>query len=277
MPRRRNKYPLWIIPLAVLVVLAIAAVSQNMPACSGPAVSSAENFADAQCLQSVVTPDELNEVMLRDYEGFTVSFNTAHHQPNYVAWELTAEEASGQLPREGKFRKDDNVLGSATSDDYRNSGYDRGHMAPAGDLKWSRKAMEDSHYMTNISPQTHALNGGRWSTLEKKCRTWAARDSSLIIICGPVLSDELSRTIGETGVSVPERFFKVILAPYTNPPAAIGFIMPNSESIAGLEQLATSVDRVEQITGFDFFECLPDSIEDAVEAQCNFRYWNRKY
>ena len=149
-------------------------------------------------------------------------------------------------------------------------------MAPAGDMKWSRQAMLDSHYLTNICPQTHQLNGGRWSTLEMKCREWARRDSLIIIVAGPVLSDELPRAIGDSQVSVPERFFKVILAPFANPPRAIGFIMPNSANIDGLETLTMPVDRVEQITGLDFFASLPDSIENQIESRTNFRDWNRR-
>ncbi len=149
-------------------------------------------------------------------------------------------------------------------------------MAPAGDMKWSAEAMADSHYLTNICPQDHSINGGRWSTLEKKCRQWAERDSSLIIICGPILTDQLDKAIGAQQVSVPERFFKVVLAPYTIPPRAIAFIFPNRPTSDGLESMVTSVDAVEAITGFDFFQCLPDDIEEEVEKMANYRVWERK-
>ena len=228
---------------------------------------------DTACLTEVDIPDDIPEIKLF-YTGFTVSFNPSQHQPNYVVWELTAEKANGDEPRVSKFRADDNVLGCATLDDYRNSGFDRGHMAPAGDMKWDKQAMHDSHYLTNICPQDHALNGGRWGSLEAKCREWALKDSVLIIVCGPVLSDRMPRTIGESQIPVPERFFKVVLAPYAIPPRAIGFIMPNRVPEEGLETLAVSVDAVEEITGFDFFKCLPDDIENEIEAKANFRQWN---
>ncbi len=230
---------------------------------------------DYSCLLDVAIPDETTEIKLK-YEGFDISFNPAHHEPNYASWELTADKANGTMRRESKFAADPDVFGCPTLDDYRNSGFDRGHMAPAGDMKWSRQAMKDSHLLTNMCPQDHALNGGRWSTLENKCRDWARRDSLLIIICGPVLTDRMPLTIGESKISVPERFFKVILSPTTVPPRAIGFIMPNSAPAEGLEALAVSVDQVEEITGFDFFHCLPDDIEAEVEGECNFRAWNRK-
>lgn len=230
---------------------------------------------DSQCLAEVDIPDDIPEIKLF-YTGFTVSFNPARHQPNYCIWELTADKAKGTEKRISKFRQDFDVLGCATLDDYRNSGFDRGHMVPAGDMKWDKQAMLDSHYLTNICPQSHALNGGRWSSLENKCREWVARDSVLIIACGPVLSDRMPRTIGDSEIPVPERFFKVILAPYSIPPRAIGFIMPNDAPEDGLEAMAVSVDQVEEITGFDFFKCLPDDIENEVEAYANFRQWNSR-
>ena len=100
------------------------------------------------------------------------------------------------------------------------------------------------------------------------------RDSALIIVCGPILTDKLTRTIGD-GVTVPDRFFKVILAPYANPPRAIGFIMPNGRVSGGMQQAAVSVDVVEAATGYDFFSALPDDIVNQVEAECNFPLWSR--
>ena len=189
--------------------------------------------------------------------------------------EATTHQAIGDVPRDSKFRTDPDVFGCASDGDYRRSGYDRGHMAPAADMKWSAEAMADCHFFTNICPQSHSLNGGRWSSLEKKCREWVNRDSTLVIICGPILSDMPQGSIG-TGVTVPSRFFKVVLAPYANPPRAIGFIMANAVVPDGLEALAVTVDEVESATGFDFFSSLPDDIEEQVEASANFRIWEKR-
>lgn len=230
---------------------------------------------DMGCLEKVEIPDEQPEIMAH-YTGFTVSFNPSRHIPNYVVWELTGAEAAGELARKSKFFTDKDVLGCPSPDDYKNSGFDRGHMAPAGDMKWSEEAMADSHVMTNICPQDHSVNGGRWSTLEKKCRQWAARDSALVIVCGPVMTDEMPQTIGRSKVSVPRRFFKIVAAPYADPPRAIAFVVPNFYTADGLESMACSVDDVEALTGYDFFACLPDEIENRMESEANFRYWNRR-
>lgn len=237
--------------------------------------SNAESVDLGEELLNVALPENTPETK-KDYVGFTVSFNSEHHVPNYVAWELTGTEAQGKGPRDSKFRADEEIAGCPTLEDYRNSGFDRGHMAPAADMKWSKQAMLDSHYLTNMCPQDHSLNSGRWSTLEDKCRQWAIRDSALVIIAGPVLSDIITRTIGSSHVSVPERFFKVILSPYSNPPRAIGFVMANAKISDGIESMAVSVDQVEEITGYDFFTALPDEIEEQIESQANYRDWNRR-
>lgn len=208
-----------------------------------------------------------------DYEIFKVNFNPVFHIPNYVAWELTANETKGNIER-GKFRSDNEVEGCATSRDYTGSGYDRGHMAPAGDMKFDQEAMDRCFLMTNIVPQSHALNGGTWNKLEEKCRNWARVDSAIIIICGPILDPEPDEFIGKTKVAVPGAFFKVVLSPFVNPPRAIGFIMPNSRVAGGLQAAAVSVDSVESVTGLDFFSALPDSVENMVESKCNFHYWS---
>lgn len=237
---------------------------------------NAEKYSgDIAELYKVAVPDDVCEEIV-NYTGFTVSFNPEHHIPNYVVWELTGDETDGKEPRYNKFSADDDVSGCPTLDDYRNSGYDRGHMAPAADMKWDRQAMIDSHYLTNICPQTHSLNGGAWASLENKCREWARRDSAIIIICGPVLTDRITRHIGDSEVSVPERFFKVILSPFSEPVRGIGFIMPNGTVAGGMQKAAVSIDEVEAITGYDFFSSLPDEIENEVESQANFNQWNRR-
>lgn len=211
---------------------------------------------------------------LVDYEGFSLSFNKKMHVPNWVVWELTGEEVAGTFPRKDNFRGDDNVAGSAEKWDYSYSGYDRGHMAPAGDLKWSKKAIDESFYMTNMCPQAKSLNTGAWKRLEEKCRQWATIDGAIIIVCGPVLTDPINEYIGDSRVAVPQRFFKVILSPYVDEPRGIGFIMPNSKVPGGMQAAAVSIDEVERVTGLDFFSSLPDEIENKVESQCKFHYWS---
>lgn len=248
--------------------------------------------ADATSQQSTSTPDATSvdiaglmkvktnpqqmPEQLVTYPGMDISYNPTAHEPNWVAWELTDTETSGTEARSNKFYSDPDVEGCAETYDYSYSGYDRGHMAPAGDMKWSAEAMNSSFSLANICPQAKSLNTGAWKRLEEKCRKWAVDDGSLIIICGPVLTDEPIERIGETGVVVPRRFFKVILAPKVEPMRGIAFIMPNDKVPGGMQATAVSIDEVERVTGHDFFASLPDDIENAVEAQCDFNAWSNR-
>lgn len=233
-----------------------------------------KNDSTAEQLQQVVTNPALEEEIIH-YKGMTVSFNKRLHIPNWVAWELTADEVGGETPREEFFYCDERVEGCPDSWDYSYSGYDRGHMAPAGDMKWDSEAMKQTFFMTNICPQAPDLNRGTWKNLEEKCRVRAKNDSAIIIICGPILTDPITEYIGDSRVAVPKRFFKVILSPYLKEPVAIGFIMPNSKVEGGMQPAAVSVDDVEAATGHDFFSILDDEEETRVEKMCNFNRWSR--
>ena len=257
----------WIMALAVT-----AAIAYLVSSAKKPGHNPGHNAGD---LTAVITNPNLPETLLR-YEGMTISFNPDTPQPNWASWELLASEATGDAPRSDSFAPDPEVEGCATLSDYRRSGYDRGHMAPAGDMKWSAEAMRQSFLLTNVCPQKGDLNRGAWQKLEEKCRQKALTDSAVIIVCGPVfLPGEGIERIGATGVAVPRRFFKVILSPYIDHPTAIGFIMPNGPVAGGMMPHAVSVDSVEALTGHDFFAELPDEIETIVESQCDFNRWSR--
>lgn len=252
--------------------------------CSVAYSTCAKSEADRRASQLVATAEEQELAVVKDaeiddgqlihYPGFDVYFSNNHRQPYYVSWVLTPEHArGGSVKRSDKFRPDPDVENCAQLDDYRNSGFDRGHMAPSADFKYAEDAQLATFFLTNMSPQRHELNGGAWGKLEDQCRNWAQRDSTLIIIAGPVLSDRIERTIGANEVSVPGRYFKVVLAPYAVPPRAIGFIMPNRYVEGGVQATAVSVDDVEEITGYDFFSALPDEIEDRLEAEGRYSQW----
>ncbi len=206
------------------------------------------------------------------YKGFTVYFNSRHHVPNCVIYELTGAETEGEYPRYKNFLTDEQVAGCANPWDYTHSGYTRGHMAPAADMKWDREAMKESFYMTNICPQKTALNSGGWNKLENKVRDWARRDSAIIVATGPILSDNMP-TIGESRVAVPEHFYKVVFAPYASPERAIAFIYPNGSCKGNVSKYAVTVDEVERLTGIDFFSSLDDDTEEQIESHINLLQW----
>jgi len=215
------------------------------------------------------TPEQ---ILQRD--GYTVSYNTATRLPNWVAWHLTADRLTGNANRKGvDFEEDTDVPSPrATDSDYTRSGYDRGHMCPAGDNKWSKTAMRQSFLFTNICPQAPSLNRGDWNEMELACRKWAKNNGGLYIVCGPILYKGKHKTIGRNKVTVPEAFFKVVLC-LTGTPKAIGFIYANQTGHHKMNCYVRTVDEVEEATGYDFFHQLDDSIEDAVERSSDLNEW----
>ena len=145
-------------------------------------------------------------------------------------------------------------------------------MAPAADMKWSPEVMKESFYFSNMCPQHPQLNRRGWKNLEEKIRDWAIADSSIIIICGPIINQS-SRTIGKNKVAVPERFFKVVLSPFVKPVRGIGFLFNNRQAVEPLSTYAVTIDSIEKLTSMDFFSPLPDEIENEVEANADYYQW----
>ena len=215
------------------------------------------------------------------YTGHTLSYNNKTRLPNWVAYELTRKEAQGENPRKDKFAQDPQANGpQGDKEDYRNSGWDRGHMAPAGDMKWSTRAMDETYYFTNICPQNHELNTGDWKELEEKCRKWAEKYGSIHIVCGPIITDNTHGKLGENKIVIPDKFFKVALIQKNGKYHGTGFIFHNPPKRNSrlstkpgpdrpLESYAVTIDEVESVTGLDFFHKLPDNIENEIEQQKN--------
>lgn len=202
------------------------------------------------------------------HTGFTLSYDADFKTPQWVAWQLTAQEAEGEEPRAKSFRPDPAVRGAkAYSEDYSHSGYDRGHMAPAADMKWSAQAMEESFYMTNVCPQNRNLNRGDWKDLEELEREWATRYGAVCIVAGPLYETKNPKRIGNHRVAVPDGFFKVLLVGNTSQPKAYGFVFKNEAGSRPLTDYQHTVDEVEELTGMDFFPALPDEVEQRVEAE----------
>lgn len=226
-------------------------------------------------IENLEIPLGFNDEIIVSHTGYTLSYAEEYEVPYWVAYSLTRDEVITQTAeRKDNFRADSLIpTGSAALADYRKSGYDRGHMAPAADFRWSEEAMSDTFYLSNMCPQVHAFNAGIWSDLESAVRSIAYEDEEIYVVTGPVLTDGPYETIGENNVAVPKYFYKVILD-YTEPVIkAIGFIMPNENSSEPLSYFALSVDEVEEITQIDFFPALPDDIEEVVEAQCDPSLW----
>lgn len=220
----------------------------------------------------VFTQNRTSQVI--EHTGFTVSYNEDWRIPNWVAYELTKSESDGVVERARHFVPDPEVRGFCPETrDYSNSGYDRGHMAPAGDMKWSEQAMRESFYLSNICPQNHNLNAGVWKSLEEKVRDWAQQYGSVYVVCGPIVPSNCS-VIGRCRIAVPEAFYKVLLIPVNGTYQAIAFYFENEAGTKPLETFCRTVDEVEAMTEIDFFSQLEDDVENRIESEINLNFWN---
>jgi endonuclease G len=212
--------------------------------------------------------------------AYTLSYNEKHEQANWVAYELTRNETIKHVNRSNQFNPDPSVkTGSADDIDYSHSGYDRGHLAPAADMAWSEQSMRESFYYSNMSPQNPSFNRGIWKHLEEQVRNWAIAYNQIYVVTGPVLKPGLF-TIGPNHVSIPEAYYKVLLQINDdNEINGIGFIMPNEGSKLPIQTYAFTIDSVEKITGIDFFDKLPDDIENELESTvCGSCWtWNQNH
>ena len=223
-----------------------------------------------------VSTKERAEILLEQY-SYTVSYNPDLCIPNWVAWELNAEKLVERESRNSKFTPNPKLSEdmAVTTQEYTGSGWDRGHMCPAGDNKYHWRAMNESFYMTNICPQNHNLNRGDWKELEEACRRWAEVEP-VYIVCGPInYRTPKYGYIGKTfKIRIPDAFFKVVLTGMqSGKPRAIGFIYKNEAGNNKRDKYVNSVDEVERITSMDFFSALPDDVERCVESECNLSDW----
>lgn len=202
--------------------------------------------------------------------AYTLEYSEEHEQARWVAYVLTADMIDDPWERCEHFRPDPMVAsGSADLSDYRGSGFDRGHLAPAGDMGWDSVAMCESFYMSNMSPQRPGFNRGVWNRLEAQVRIWADENEEIWIVTGSVLTDDLP-TIGVNEVSIPDYFYKVVIDIKEPDMKGIGFVMPNQRSSKPIESFAVIIDSVEVLTGLDFFSALPDSLEHLLESSIGF-------
>jgi endonuclease G len=286
-----NKYLKTILSILVLVLLFVAQKYGSLltspkeegtvtsSIVEGGSVSVAQNSKDESNPNNIILPitGEIEGVFI-EHEGFSLLYDTKTMCPRWVAWELTAAETRGKVTRQGvDFKEDESVPKQyqVASWDYNGGQYGRGHMCPAGDMKWSQQAMQDCHYMTNICPQNAELNKTWWEHLERACRGWARQDGSVQIVCGPVFSENPKHFGKKHRMAVPKGFYKVVLSLKKGREKAIGFYYTNDDAIQPMEDAVRSVDDIERMTGIDFFSSLPDEQEDKLEAMTDLRAWDK--
>jgi len=210
------------------------------------------------------------------HKYYSLSYNEKMEQADWVAYVLRKDQLKmPNVPRAKRFKPDYDVkTQSAFHRDYTHSGYTRGHMAPAGDMAFNTEAMQESFYMSNMSPQTKECNGGVWKELEENVRDWAYKNKELIVVSGPIFTSKNPKKIGKNKVAVPDAFFKVLLDITKPETKAIAFRIPNEESNVHLKEYAVSIDAIEDETKLDFFSNLLDEEEQkSIESQFDLSKW----
>jgi endonuclease G, mitochondrial len=228
---------------------------------------------------------EIEEIAI--HPGLVISYNEKHEMANWVAHMVLPEIETGNLSRTNDFRPDTTIsTGSTVEEDYflkylqpdstyeyDGYGFDRGHLAPSADYRWSREAMSATYVYSNISPQRPDFNRGGWGKLENFIRDYViSNNQEVFVYTGPVLSDDLpkvEKSVNE--MSLPEYFYKIAWDE-TNQ-KMIAFIMPNERLAKPLENYAVSVDSVEKITGLDFFVAMDEKMEAGLESKCEPEAW----
>jgi len=209
------------------------------------------------------------------HRTYTLSYNEDAEQANWVAYVLRDSDVDGIASRKDDQFKDDPKVKtrSAQLQDYRSSGFDRGHLLPSADRKGSEEDQAETFYLSNVSPQVHAMNSGTWEHAESQVRDWARIYGKLYVVTGPCLKPLPTQTIGPNRVAVPQAFYKIVLYADGRKSKMIGFWVPNKGAKQPLAAMVVPVDEIEEKTGYDFFPQIPDEVEKRLESGADISLW----
>ncbi len=208
-----------------------------------------------------------------EHKYYTLSYSEPHEISRWVSYELATNNLQNCTERTNNFKVDPLVkTGSATLADYKGSGFDRGHLLPAGDMKWNKDAMKETFYMSNMTPQPAKFNRGKWQSIEELVRAWALKYKKIWIVTGPIIKDNLA-VIGSNQVSVPEEYYKVILRKDGDSYIGIGILMTTEVSSNDLSDYVVSIKSIQDLTDINFFPFLED---DSTESSTNENLWDFK-
>jgi endonuclease G len=207
-------------------------------------------------------------------KNYSLVYNEEHEQASWVYYEFIREELNGTAPAKRTYRMDKDIkTKSASTSDYTRSGFDRGHLVALADMRRTSWHVYEANLMSNITPQNPSFNRGIWKKLENKVRYWVETKGTLHVICGGIVPVEYE-TIGKKNkIAVPTHYFKVILFEGTEGIQVISFVIPNGKSTKDIQIYSVPVDYIEMLTGIDFFNKLPDTIENNVESNVVLNNW----
>ncbi len=207
------------------------------------------------------------DCQLIENEFYSICYHSKYRNSAWTIHELDRAQLLGREARTNDYRSDPRTQNPVNENDYRYSGFDRGHLVPAADMKRDRLSMSQTFYMSNMAPQRPEFNRGIWSVLEKRIRkdflaTGENRDT--FIYTGSILSSQLPTLASQ--VTIPEWFYKIIYNQRNQTVRA--YLIDNQRySSSELESFRVTVDYIEEISGLDFFIHLPLSVQDELESR----------
>ena len=205
---------------------------------------------------------------LASREFFSLCYDPALKVPLWKGHEIKPEHLQRAAARPAHFHRDNALAGPiARNEDYRGSGFSRGHLVPAEDLAWSGASIRSTFVLSNAVPQRQQVNAGKWRQLEAAVRGVAACSDAVFVFSGPVFSTAEIEYIGAGRVAAPTHFFKVALALAEGRKTMYAAILPNAPTAGEpLSHFTTSVEEVQRLTGLDFFAGLDDEEERRLES-----------
>jgi len=201
--------------------------------------------------------------------GYLVGYSEFYKNPLWAAYRLFKVGNPKSFPRLKRFKTDNRTISKISHDDYTNSGYDRGHMAPNSAIctRYGEEAQKETFFMSNICPQCPGCNEETWEAFERvEADKYANEFEEIWSVDGPIFSKNPENL--SCGVAIPEKFYKIIADEDEDGNVfMLGIIMDQStKGQHQVKEFIATVDSIETLTGLDFFSELPDSIEKTVES-----------
>ncbi len=226
-------------------------------------------------IQQTALPEINRDGFLVNHSAMSLFYSPEHEQAWWVVHMVLPDIRNGTQGRTNDFRPDSLVkVGTADKNDYLMSGYDRGHLAPSADFRWSRHALSESYFYSNMSPQRPELNRGKWADLEDFIRQYVLNsDEPVFVVTGGVLADSLKYIGIDKKISVPKLYYKVVADLNCDNKKAIAFVMRNGVNTYPVMSYAVSIDSVEALTGLNLFAKLADTLENRIEAMNDISLW----
>lgn len=221
------------------------------------------------------------------HSAMALAYDENHEMAKWVAHIIRTDVVEGNTSRTNDFREDpfistrsaqesDYFVKTMNSDStytYDGFGFDRGHLAPSADFRWNQKALSESYYYSNMTPQRPEFNRDSWAQVELNLRDYVARNEfDLYVVTGPVLHSDLPRIDRSTNqISIPEKHFKV--AADLQRKKGVAFLMSNEKASLSVENYMITIDELEALTGFNFFPNLSEADEKGIESKFDHQDW----